>query len=67
LAEDGGSYRVSTLVGLIFMLVISPFFPVGARSSGGSSAATSGPRERSVVPYETTDNTLLRSHPGAPD
>jgi len=42
-AEDGGSYWVSTLVGLIFMLVVSPFFPVGGPIVGGIIGGYLGP------------------------
>ena len=43
MAEDGGSYWVSTLVGLIFMLVVSPFFPVGGPIVGGIIGGYLGP------------------------
>ena len=43
MTEDGGSYWVSTLVGLIFMLFISPFFPVGGPIIGGIIGGYLGP------------------------
>jgi len=43
LAEGRGSYRLSTLVGFIFMLFISPFFPVAGPIAGGIVAGYLGP------------------------
>lgn len=43
MTEDGGSYWVSVLVGLIFMLFISPFFPVAGPIAGGIVGGYLGP------------------------
>jgi hypothetical protein len=43
LAKDGGSYWVSALVGLIFMLFVSPFFPVAGPIAGGIVGGYLGP------------------------
>lgn len=43
MAEDGGSYWISALAGFIFMLFISPFFPVAGPIVGRSSAVPRAP------------------------
>lgn len=43
MAKDGGSYWLSALVGFIFMLFISPFFPVAGPIVGGIVGGYLGP------------------------
>ncbi len=43
MTEDRGSYWLSALVGIIFMLFISPFFPVAGPIVGGIVGGYLGP------------------------